>query len=324
MVPREAFFEPGRPQACWPPEGLALPCRGVTVDKFACGRVLVVGGSTGMAGAPALSAMAALRSGAGLVELHVPQPVAAIAASFSPCVMTRGDEATDEGTFTAAVAGHLLERGHRADCLACGPGLGRSDECMRLAWQLWREFPRMAVFDADALWALAHLDREALARHAGPRVLTPHAGEMLRFLTGGEDPSGARRRTDATSRKTLEHEASAMAATIDAVVVLKGPGSLVTDGSRCWHNTSGNPGMATAGSGDVLTGVIAALAAGGLEPFEAARLGTWVHGHAGDLAAAAQGQIGMIASDLIETLPAAFISLERRPREPPLPPAPSA
>jgi ADP-dependent NAD(P)H-hydrate dehydratase len=323
-VPNEAFSAPGRPGVAWPPEGLTLPRREIAADKFACGRVLVVGGSIGMAGAPALSAMAALRSGAGLVELHVPRTVTAIAASFSPCVMTRGGEATDEGTFTASVAGELLERGHRADCLACGPGLGRSDETRRLAWQLWREFPRTAVFDADALWAIAHLDRERLARHEGPRVLTPHAGEMLRFLTCGEDPSRGGSRRDAAPREKLEHDAAAMASAIDAVVVLKGQGSLVTDGSRRWHNTTGNPGRATAGSGDVLTGVIAAVAAAGLHPFEAARLGTWVHGHAGDLAAADRGQIGMIATDLIEALPAAFMALERPTSECRLPSAPSA
>ena len=290
-----------------PPE-LRLPSRASDVDKFACGRVVVVGGSSGMAGAPALSAMAALRSGAGLVELHVPMSVEVIAASFNPCVMTRGHAATAEGTFAASAVEPLLDRCHRADVLACGPGLGRTAETVELVRRLWHHCPQAAVFDADGLWALAQLDRHTLAKHAGPRLLTPHGGELLRFRPD--------RRGDASShsrpaRHELEADAVALAVATDAVLVLKGPQSLVTDGRHQRHNTSGNPGMATAGSGDVLTGVIAALCGRGLPPLDAATLGVWVHGHAGDLATAEVGETSLIATDLVASLPQAFLTLEQ-------------
>lgn len=292
------------------PTDIHLPKRSLTADKFSCGRVLVVGGSIGMAGAPSLSASAALRSGAGLVELHVPTPIVAITAGFNPCVMVWGGDATDEGTFAASAVKMVLDRGHRADCLAVGPGLGRSPSAVTMAHRLWTEFPQVAVFDADALWALAHLDHRALRNHEGPRILTPHAGEMLRFLTGGGDAAGPRHHHTA-ARESLEVEAVAMAASIDAIVVLKGAGTLITDGESTFHNPTGNPGMATAGSGDVLTGVIAALAAGGMKPLAAARLATWVHGMAGDIAAGRRGHTSMIATDVIAALSDSFLMLER-------------
>jgi ADP-dependent NAD(P)H-hydrate dehydratase len=143
--------------------------------------------------------------------------------------------------------------------------------------------------------------RERLRTHAGPRVITPHHGEMQRLL--GKDASAM------TSRGDLEQAAREMATTIDAVIVLKGPGTFVVGGGRSAHNETGNPGMATAGTGDVLTGVVAALLAQGLTPFDAARLAAWVHGRAGDAAAADLGQVSMTARDLLDRLHVAFRSL---------------
>jgi NAD(P)H-hydrate epimerase len=263
--------------------------------------VLVIGGSAGMAGAPALSAMAALRSGAGLVDLVVPEPVAVIAAGFDACVMTRGLRADVDGRFAAGAIAALRDAIARADVVAVGPGIGRSDAVRDLVLGLWRTVEGPAVFDADALWALATCP--SLAEHAGPRLLTPHAGEMLRLL--GRDPAGA----EAADRPFLEAEARTMAAGIGAVVLLKGAGTLVTDGRREAHNPTGNPGMATAGTGDVLTGVAAALLAQGMPAFEAARLAAWVHGRAGDAAAADFGQISMTARDLLDRLHVAFRDL---------------
>lgn len=318
-VQNHLFSQIPTPSAVIPP-GLSLPERPRDVDKFGCGRVVVVGGSTGMAGAPALSAIAALRSGAGLVELHVPDSVATIAAGFSPCVMTRGHASADGGTFALAAGDELLARAERADVFVCGPGLGRTSDTVALMKRLWQESTRPAVFDADGLWALSHLTRADLALHAGPRLLTPHGGEMLRFLPErGAVASGSRR----PARERLEQEAAALADEIDAVVVLKGPQSLVTDGGCGWHNTTGNPGMATAGSGDVLSGVLAALTGSGLAPFAAAQLGVWAHGHAGDLAASQLGLTALIATDLIEFLPQAFLTLERKADEPRSPAAPA-
>jgi ADP-dependent NAD(P)H-hydrate dehydratase len=277
----------------------ALPARRRETSKRDYGRVVVVGGAAGMAGAPALSAMAALRSGAGLVELLVPETVAGIAAGFDPCVMTRGLPVRADGTFAHDALEEIEARVRTADAVAVGPGIGRSEAVVAIVRHLWQSLPQPTVFDADGLWALAGLDRAALGRHAGPRLLTPHAGEMLRFLE---------RRDSATAddRQALEREAARLAAAIDAVLVLKGAGSLVVDASRSHRNPTGNPGMATAGTGDVLTGVATALLAQGLAPFDAARLAAWAHGRAGDAAADALGETSMTARDLLDRLHLAF------------------
>ena len=280
-----------------------LPPRHRDASKRDFGRVVVVGGSAGMAGAPAISAMAALRSGAGLVELLVPDAVVAIAAAFDPCVMTRGLPAGVDGTFGAAAADRVLAEAARADAVVVGPGIGRSDAVRDLVLALWRELTVPAVFDADALWTLAGA-AGLLRDHAGPRVLTPHAGEMLRLM--GRDPAGA----EARDRTFLERAAADMAAASDAVIVLKGAGTLVVGDGREARNETGNPGMATAGTGDALAGIVAALLAQGLSAFAAARLAAWVHGRAGDAAAHDLGQVSMTAVDLLGRLHVAFRELE--------------
>jgi len=293
-----------------PPNDLPrLAVRQRDSSKRDYGRVLVVGGATGMAGAPALAAMAALRSGAGLVDLAAPEGVATIAAGFDPCVMTHPLPARADGTFAHDALEPIAALASRADALAVGPGLGRSVAIEGIVGRLWREFPGPAVFDADALWWLARLDPEALATHAGPRVLTPHAGEMRRFLADGS-VAGA-----PPSAAVLEEAAARLAAESGLVILLKGPDTLITDGSRQARNTTGNPGMASGGSGDVLTGILAALfcqpqagpgAPHRFDPFDAARVAAWVHGRAGDLAAADLGELSLTARDLITWLPRAF------------------
>ena len=284
-----------------PPRDLPRPpARPQAASKRDFGRVLVVGGSSGMAGAPALTASAALKSGAGLVEALVPQPVVAIAAGFDPCVMTRGLEASAAGTFAAGAAAGVVHALDRASALAIGPGLGRASEIAALVATLWRDAPLPAVFDADALWALSLVDPPARRDHVGPRVVTPHAGEMLRLA--GRDPAGPA----AADRVELARLARAFATESGAVVILKGSGTLVVESGREAVNETGNPGMATAGTGDVLTGVVAALLAQGMEPFAAARLAAWVHGAAGDAAAGELGQISLTARDLLERLHVGF------------------
>ena len=281
-----------------PPEPPRLPPRSAEASKRDFGRVLVIGGSAGMAGAPALSAMAALRSGAGLVELAVPEPVVGIAAGFDPCVMTCGLPAAADGRFASGALAAVVEQAGRADAVAVGPGISRSETVRGIVLALWRDLAVPAVFDADALWALA--PAASLPEPAGPRLLTPHAGEMLRLL--GRDPSGP----EARDRGFLEGEARRLAAAIGGVILLKGAGTLVTDGVHEGRNVTGNPGMATAGTGDVLTGVAAALLAQGMSPLDAARLAAWVHGRAGDVAAADLGQVSMTARDLLDRLHVAF------------------
>ncbi|MFM7208117.1 MAG: NAD(P)H-hydrate dehydratase [Planctomycetaceae bacterium] len=285
---------PSRPPADLP----RLEPRDPAASKRDFGRVVVVGGSVGMAGAPALAAMAALRSGAGLVELLVPEPVAAIAAGFDPCVMTRGLPAADDGTLAPAAGAMIAAAAVRAAALAVGPGLGRSDSVRQIVLDLWRGVETPAVFDADALWPLGTAG--SLEAHAGPRLLTPHAGEMLRLI--GMEASAA----EADDRAFLERHARGLASTLDAVVLLKGAGTLVTDGRHESRNPTGNPGMATAGTGDVLTGVTAALLAQGMPVRDAARLAAWLHGRAGDVAAAERGQVSMTARDLLDRLYVAF------------------
>jgi ADP-dependent NAD(P)H-hydrate dehydratase len=271
--------------------------RAAASSKRDYGRVTVVGGAAGMAGAPALSAMAALRSGAGLVELLVPDVVLPIAAAFDPCVMTHG-LAAEQGGFAAAAGEVIAPRAAEADAIAVGPGIGRTQPVQELVLGLWRNLSEPAVFDADALWALAQVPRERLRTHAGPRVITPHQGEMQRLLgrPGSAD----------VARSDLERAAAELAADIHAVIVLKGPSTLSVGDGRSARNETGNPGMATAGTGDVLTGVVAALLAQGLSPFDAARLAAWVHGRAGDAAAQDLGQVSMTARDLLDRLHVGF------------------
>ena len=289
-----------------PPDLPRLEPRARDTSKRDYGRVLVVGGAVGMAGAPALAGMAALRSGAGLVEVVVPESVVAIAAGFDPCLMTHGLPADGDGGFAGAAAEAVVARAGRADVVAVGPGLGRSPAAAALVARLWADLTQPAVFDADALWALSRIDRPRLARHTGPRSLTPHAGEMLRFVDREGDPA----RPAAPARPALETAAAALAAEIAAIVVLKGPDTLVTDGRRHGHNASGNPGMATAGCGDVLTGVIAALLCQPFAPartamYDIVRLAVWVHGRAGDVAATRVGEVSLVATDVVAGLPAA-------------------
>lgn len=277
--------------------------------KHDFGRVIVIGGSAGMAGAPALAALAALRSGAGLVEVLVPETVAAITAGFDPCLMARGLPAGTDGCFTTAALPLIMERVAGATAVAVGPGLGRGEAIRPLVARLWADAAVPTVFDADALWALAPEPPPALPGR-GPRLLTPHEGEMRRFSGGAP----------AIDRAALEDAAAALAAACDGVVLLKGPDTLVVDGAGRWHNTTGNPGMATGGSGDVLSGMIAGLVCqpclytgttGPRRPtaVEAVRMAAWAHGRAGDIAGAAVGEVSLTATDLLAAVPKALTDI---------------
>lgn len=275
-----------------------LLTRAPDCHKYDFGRVLVIGGSRPMAGAPALAGMAALRGGAGLVEVGVPQAVAPIVAGFDPALIVHGMPEDGDGHFGVEALDGLLALAQKADVVVCGPGMGHAPVVVDLVERLWQGFPRLLLLDADGLNAVACLPRECLRAPAGSRALTPHAGEMQRLL--GRVPA---------DRAALEAETIAYAAELDAVLVLKGHRTLVTDGVRSQHNPSGGPGLATAGTGDVLSGVIGALAAQGLTPFEAARLGAWLHGVAGELAGEALTAPGMTAGDVLDALPLAWKAL---------------
>jgi ADP-dependent NAD(P)H-hydrate dehydratase len=261
------------------------------------GLAVIVGGSRGMAGAAAMAGMAALRGGAGLVRLAVPECCLATVAGFEPSCMTVPLPCDRNGRIALAAWKIVRDETARATVVACGPGLGRSLGLDVLVARLYAQSPKPMVVDADGLNALS-ARRDVLGAPGGPRILTPHPGEFARLLGGGSVPHKERQKTNM--------EAVALAARYKAVVVLKGHRTLVTDGATRWINTTGNPGMATGGSGDVLTGLITALACQGLSPWDAARLGVYLHGLAGDLAAAELGQESLAAGDLIRFLPHAF------------------
>lgn len=279
-----------------------LPERDDDAHKGDFGFVLIVGGSRGMAGAVALAGIAALRGGAGLVRLAVPDVCLETVASFEPSYVTVPLPADDDGTIGPAAFEQIVEAADWADVVAIGPGLGRSAGLDNLVGRLYRELKKPLILDADALNALA-TQPDILPQAGGPRILTPHPGEFAR-LVGEKLPLRQR-----------EEAAIDLAARSGLVVVLKSHHTLTTDGRRSAHNNTGNPGMATGGSGDVLTGLIGALLGQGLEPFEAACLGVHLHGLAGDCAADELGQRSMIASDMVEYLSDAFEEFGRSSRD---------
>ena len=273
-----------------------LPRRGAASTKFSSGHVLVAGGSRGLTGAPRMAAHAAMRAGAGYVTACVPASVQTILATGGlPELMTRGlpDE---DGSLAAAGVDTVLEAAQRGGTLALGPGLGRGPGALAFARELARRAPVPTVIDADGLNAHAGRLHE-LAQREAPTVLTPHAGELARLLELSSEE---------IERERLRHVRAA-AELAHAVVVLKGDDTLVADptGSGVVAVSAGaSPALATAGTGDVLTGVIAALLAQGLPAFAAAAAGVQLHASAGRLAAQTAGSAdGVIASDVVAALP---------------------
>ena len=271
-----------------------LPRRSADTHKGDYGKILVVAGSRGMVGAALLAAEAAYRGGAGLVTIGTPDSLVHAVSGRQTCAVVVGlpDQAGTLGPGAADEVATLLEK---SDVLAMGPGLGAGSFTVEEVRQVVRTSPRPMVLDADALNAFAdHPD--LLGRGGSARVLTPHVVELAR-LTG---------LTPEAIRKDRRGTAGEAARRFLGVVVLKGHRTVITDGRRTAINATGNPGMATGGSGDVLTGLIAALLGQGLETFDAARLGAHLHGLAGDLAASKIGQVSLMATDLLAYLPSAI------------------
>ena len=282
----------------------SLKPRSVDTHKGTYGRVLIVAGAPGMGGAGALAARGALRGGAGLVTVGTPDSVSGIIASLVIEAMVRPYASDGDGQLALSAKMGLLALAESSDVIAVGPGIGTSEETQQLVREIVVESTAPVVLDADGLNAFAG-NPEALREVRPPCVLTPHPGELARLLS----MSTAEVQADRLVAVRL------LAARSGSIVILKGYRSLVChpDG-RVAINPTGNPGMATGGSGDVLTGLLAALIGQGLEPFCAARLGAFLHGEAGDIAAERVGEISLIASDIIEALPDAFSSLELGPR----------
>ena len=277
------------------PPGL-LPPRPSGAQKGDAGRVFILAGSVGMSGAAVLCAAGALRAGAGLVTVGVPKSLQApMAEKLTEAMWTVLPE-TKEGSVSLQALPELAGTIDRMDAAAIGPGLSQHSQTKALVRQLIPKTAKPLVVDADGLNALAE-DAGLLKKLSLPIILTPHSGEMGRLAKLGVEDI----------QRDRERIASEFAKTYRVILVLKGHGTVVAsfDG-RVYVNDTGNPGMASGGCGDVLTGVIVALLGQKLAPFDAARLGVYLHGLAGDLAAAERGQIGLIASDVADRIPLAI------------------
>ena len=274
-----------------------LPHREPDAHKGNCGRVYILAGSVGLTGAAALSANAALKGGAGLVTLGVPKSLNDILETKVTEAMTQPlPEIKKVRCLSLRARGEIQRACRTADSIAIGPGLGTHRETVELVRRLVRDLNCPAVIDADALNALAG-DLDAIRACETPLVLTPHIGEFAR-LTGY---SIAEIQRDPIARATE------FASDIGATIVLKGAPTIVSTPEGETHiNPTGNPGMATGGTGDVLTGLLAALIGQGLTPSDAACTAVYLHGLAADIAAKETGHISLIASDIIENFAAAI------------------
>lgn len=262
------------------------------------GRVFVLAGSCGMTGAACLCSTAALRSGAGIVTLGIPESLQDSVATRLTCVMTHPLPETHLKTLSELGRQDILDFSQRFDVVALGPGLSQCPETKKLVQWLLRHLEKPVVLDADGINALAD-NPDILNQTKNHVILTPHPGEMARLL-------GVSTREIQSNR--LETSQTFINNRNTMTLVLKGHKTIVMNHEKFYVNETGNPGMATAGSGDVLTGMIASLLGQQYSPFEAAQLGVYLHGLAGDIAAQKIGKISLIATDILDNLPQAFLS----------------
>ena len=273
-----------------------LPPRPAYTHKGEVGHVLVIAGSAGLTGAAALCSLGALRVGAGRVTLAIPKSLQDVMAGKLTEVMTVPLPETKARTLSLAALPRLLSLLERVDVVALGPGLSQHAQTTRLVRQLLPKITKPCVVDADGLNAIAE-EPQMLARVTRPIILTPHPGEMGRLI--GQSAEHVQRDRERIVKEFATHHRM--------VVVLKGHRSLVAnvDGELSVNDT-GHPGMASGGMGDVLTGLIAGLLGQQVSPFDAARLGVYLHGLAADLVAKEQGSVGLLASDVLATIPRAI------------------
>lgn len=267
-------------------------------NKGDYGHIFALAGSLGFTGAAVLCVRSAMRTGAGLVTLGIPKSLVTIVARQIVESMTKPLPETSAKTLNVSSYKEILEFSKKVDVLAIGPGLSRNPSTQKLVRKVILGVRKPMVIDADGLNALAgHLNLLRTADLGFTKILTPHPGEFSRLVD----------RPVAYIQKNRQTLAKSFACRYNVVLVLKGKDTIVSSPTgRTYTNKTGNPGMATAGSGDCLTGIIAALLAEGFSGFEAAKLGVYLHGLAGDLAAKDKTQAGMIASDIIEKIPAAL------------------
>lgn len=267
------------------------------VHKNDFGHVLILAGSESFLGAAALSSLAAMRSGAGLVTLGIPQSLnSAVQKKISAVIMTLPLKETKERTLSYDSYAQIKKRISDFNVIALGPGLSRNPSTQKLILKIIREISKPLVIDADALNALAK-NPAALSRKKGEVILTPHPGEMSRL-------TGLSKNVIQKNRLSVAHN---FAVKYNCILLLKGDQTVVASSKeKIYINKTGNAGMATAGSGDVLTGMIAAFWGQGLPAFDAAKLACYIHGKAGDLAARKKSRTSLIATDIIDQIPQIF------------------
>ena len=265
----------------------ALPERAPEGHKGDYGRILLLCGSRGYTGAAALAAMAALRCGAGLVFLGVPESIYEIEAVklTEPIVFPLPDE---DGMLSAEAVIPVQQRLRGMDAVLIGPGLGQSVGTMAVVNAVLQHFDGPVILDADAINLMA-VDCSALQQRSAVTILTPHEGEFRRLGIGLDEDRIA--------------GAQKLAAELGCIVLRKGHDSVITDGEAVYLNPTGNPGMAVGGSGDVLAGMLAGLLGQGIDPLLATACAAWLHGAAGDRCAEKMGQYAMLPSDMLAELP---------------------
>jgi len=283
-----------------------LNARKKNTHKGSYGRILVLAGSPGLTGAAYLCSKAALRSGSGIVTLGVPESLNPVMEAKLTCVMTRPLPETKESTLSNKGKNDIMKLCESHDVVALGPGLSQQPETRELILWLIQNIDRNMVIDADGLNALSDKVNvlHKIKRHA---VLTPHPGEMSRLGSAKnvqKERLGTATKFVQSIQKKLNNEGK-------LTLVLKGDKTIVANSRKVYVNRTGNPGMATAGTGDVLTGIIASLIGQGYDVFDSSQLGVYIHGLAGDIAAKKKGEHSMIASDIIECLPDAFIKYRK-------------
>jgi NAD(P)H-hydrate epimerase len=280
--------------------------------KGSYGRVLALAGSPGMTGAAYLCSKAALRSGSGIVTLGIPESLNPVMETKLTCVMTYPLPETKASTLSNKGRKEILKLCESHDVVALGPGLSQQPETRELILWLIKNIDRTMVIDADGLNALTG-NVNMLLKIKRSAVLTPHPGEMSRLIGLGSARDVQKKRLN-TATQFVQSIQKELGDEKKIVLVLKGDKTVVAGYGKVYVNHTGNPGMATAGAGDVLTGIIVSLIGQGFDVFDASQLGVYIHGLAGDIAAKEKGELSMIASDIIDCLPDAFIKYKKERR----------
>ena len=289
-----------------------LISRKKNTHKGSYGRVLVLAGSSGMTGAAYLCCKAALRSGSGIVTLGIPESLNFVMETKLTCVMTHPLPETKALTLSNRGREEILKLCERHDVVALGPGLSQQPETKKLILWLIKTIDRSIVIDADGINALT--DKLHILYNIKKNVvLTPHPGEMSRLINLNSAKDVQKKRLNIATQfvKSIHKQ---LGKGKGFILVLKGDKTIVADYDKAYINRTGNPGMATAGAGDVLTGIIASLIGQGFNVFDASQLGVHIHGLAGDMASKKKGEVSMIASDILDCVPDAFLRYKKSRR----------